>query len=303
MFSVGPRDLEFVTVRKAAAMSVIATGASLQELRRHIEDYNSFVRSECEKRKKKDKKDFEKCVNEYAISDKDFEDSGRYTINKAEPEYMEHIEWLERPFKKKSREAVFVPAAYVKLANALDFVMGFTLKSKRFTVVVELDALMRAEPVELMAMQEINKKLKGLYGQIDKLGYTGLYMAAISLFADVLDRFKNVPYVSSLIGSLKYKPRGGDLFVIYSGERSWPTMAPLYLLPNICYARFYLSIAQVGSDYAKPVAEALLRYIRTGDSAELYSIIRNMTQTEKLTQDERKALNELLVRISHEECD
>ena len=322
MYSIGPRDLEFVTVKKAAAMSVIATGAGLQELRSHINEYNSFIKSECEERAKKkeaekekggkkgrksanqkkqggEKEDeLKKCIDKYAITDKDFESSGGYAINKAEPEYMEHIEWLERPFKKKAKKAVFVPAAYVKLAKALDFVMGFSLKDKRFTVVVELDALMRAEPVELMAMQEINKKLKGLYGQISKLGYNGLYMAAISLFTDVLDRLRTVPYASSLFDSLKHKPRGGDLFVVYSGERSLPTMAPLYLLPDVHYARFYLSIARAGSDYAKPVAEALLRYIRTGDLAELYSIIRNMTQTKRLTQAEREALEGLLAHIS-----
>ena len=285
---IEPTRVDLVTIRKANVMSVIATQQPLwsvksEEVERYVRVYNQFIEGALGGKKIKD-------LQKYVLTPQDFESAETSNLTDVLPEFMEYLKRHAMPWRDsvKTSNIFEVPTAVVKLASALDMVMGVGIGGKRYTVVLEMDEAFNlhysAERLEKMA--NINWELRQFYKPklVEALGYTGLYMAAVALF--------NV----AVSGEGQWG-EGRASFVIYSGERSWPNVTPMAALPAP-YAVFYLRIARAGSDYAKPVAEALLRYIRTGDLAELYSIIRNMTQTKRLTQVEREALEGLLARIS-----
>ena len=63
------------------------------------------------------------------------------------------------------------------------------------------------------------------------------------------------------------------------------------------YAEFYIKLVKAGSQRAETAASSLLTYINTGDPAELYEIVRNMTYAmdrKKLKSGEAEALRALL---------
>ena len=284
---IEPTRIDLVTIRKANVMAIIATrkplwAVKLDEVEEFTRTYNTFLAGALGGKRDR--------IQKLALVREDFENSETSGLTEVLPEFMEYLKRHSMPWKEgiKTSNVFEVPTAVVKLADALDAVMGVGIGGKRYTVVLELDEALSlhysAERLEKMA--DINRELRQFFRPrlVEDLGYTGLYMVAVSLFNIVL-------------GSDVRGTEGRAAFVIYSGDRSWPNITPMAALPKP-YAHFYLSIARAGSDYAKPVAEALLRYIRTGDLVELYSIIRNMTQTKRLTQAEREALKGLLEHIS-----
>lgn len=287
-FRIEPTRVDLVTIRKANVMSIIATQKPLWSVRQeevggYIRLYNNFVEGALGGKKSKD-------IQKYLLTQGDFENVETSNLTDVLPEFMEYLKRHAMPWKDsiKTSNMFEVPTAVVKLASALDAVMGVGIGGKRYTVVVEMDEAFdlhySAERLERMA--NINRELRQFYKAklVENLGYTGLYMAAVALF--------------NLAVGVEWRwGEGRAAFVIYSGERAWPNITPMSAIPAP-YAVFYLRIARAGSDYAKSVAEALLRYVRTGDLAELYSIIRNMTQTKKLAQAEREALEGLLAHIS-----
>ncbi|MCX8136985.1 hypothetical protein [Pyrobaculum aerophilum] len=285
---IDPLRIDLVTVRKANVMAIIATSkplwaVKLDEAEEFIREYNTFLEGALRNRKDR-KKDY---IQRLVLTSQDFENAETKDLTEVLPEFMEYLKRHSMPWKEniKTSNIFEVPTAVVKMANALDAVMGVSIGGKRYTVVLELDEALNlhysAEKLEKMA--DINRELRQFLkpSLVENLGYTGLYMVAVSLF-------------NTTLGG-----EGKAAFMIYSGERSWPNITPVAALPKP-YAYFYLAIARAGSDYAKPVAGALLRYIRTGDLAELYSIIRNMTQTKRLTAAEKEALQRLLERINEE---
>lgn len=284
---IEPTRIDLVTIRKANVMAIIATrkplwAVKLDEVEEFTRTYNTFLAGALGGKRDR--------IQKLALVREDFENSETSGLTEVLPEFMEYLKRHSMPWKEgiKTSNVFEVPTAVVKLADALDAVMGVGIGGKRYTVVLELDEALSlhysAERLEKMA--DINRELRQFFRPrlVEDLGYTGLYMVAVSLFNIVL-------------GGDVRGTEGRAAFVIYSGDRSWPNITPMAALPKP-YAHFYLSIARAGSDYAKPVAEALLRYIRTGDLVELYSIIRNMTQTKRLTQAEREALKGLLEHIS-----
>lgn len=286
---IDPSRTDFVTIRKANVMAIIAArkplwAVGLEEVEEFIKTYNAFIESSLGGKRDK--------IQKLTLVREDFEKVEASGLTEILPEFMEYLKRHSMPWKEsiKTSNVFEVPTAVVKMANALDAVMGVGMGGRRYTVVLELDEAFSlqysAERLERMA--DINKELRQFFKPrlVENLGYTGLYMVAVSLF-------------NKTLGREVWGGGGRAAFVIYSGERSWPNMTPMAALP-MPYAYFYLAIARAGSDYAKPVAEALLRYIRTGDLAELYSIIRNMTQTKRLTAAEREALQRLLEHIYEE---
>ena len=284
---IEPTRIDLVTIRKANVMAIIATrkplwAVKLDEVEEFTRTYNTFLAGALGGKRDR--------IQKLALVREDFENSETSGLTEVLPEFMEYLKRHSMPWKEgiKTSNVFEVPTAVVKLADALDAVMGVGIGGKRYTVVLELDEALSlhysAERLEKMA--DINRELRQFFRPrlVEDLGYTGLYMVAVSLFNIVL-------------GGDVRGTEGRAAFVIYSGDRSWPNITPMAALPKP-YAHFYLSIARAGSDYAKPVAEALLRYIRTGDLVELHSIIRNMTQIKRLTQAEREALKGLLEHIS-----
>lgn len=300
---IEPTRVDLVTIRKANVMSVIATRQPLwsvkpEEVEMYVRVYNHFIEGALGGEKIKDRQ-------VYVLTPQDFESVETSNLTDVLPEFMEYLKRHAMPWRDsiKTSNIFEVPTAVVKLAGALDMVMGVKIRGKRYTVVLEMDEAfnLHYSAERLKKMADINRELRQFFRQrlVEDLGYTGLYMAAVSLFSK----------------ALRGEGRWGEekaAFVVYSGKSGggktkksrlptqdiwWPNITPMVALPWQ-YAEFYLSIARAGSDYAKPVAEALLRYIRTGDLVELYSIIRNMTQTKRLTQAEREALKGLLEHIS-----
>jgi hypothetical protein len=118
------------------------------------------------------------------------------------------------------------------------------------------------------------------------LGYTELYMLATALAA------RHSPGRLARLVLIKEKYFTSTPL----GASAGPYDEAFYRLFRK-FADFYVGLVEAKSQYTEAVASALLAYIQTRDLSRLYSILRNMTQTEKLTSKERQVLNGLLEQV------
>lgn len=259
--------ISYIFFYKANAVAILTSGQDLfnADIKKLVDDYNNYL-GQYKKRK----------TNIDVLTVDDFNSCDVQLTSDELIEMKEYLKSSASPYKFKTSETLRTLVAFQKLARAADVFMSVRIGDVRYVMVVDIPPSYIASRSH---MSEVNRRFLRLAGNVE--GFTELYILANSLLALQLPNCN----VSSRL-------------IAISGK--YYTSTPLSVEP-LCraksFARFYVDLVGIGSKYTSYVASALLRYIQVGDRGDLYSIVRNMTQTERLTQGEREALGRLLSSV------
>lgn len=271
------RFLNFVYFYKANAVSILVSGRELADadVGSLAELFNSYV-SGLKVKGGKSRREGE-CGDWQSLDPKDFEVCGKRLSSDELVEMKEYLKWSSRPYKLKTSEVFKTSCGIAKLAEAADRIMRVRIGDVNYVMVIEVPP----EKIhERMRMAEVNRRFFEMAR--GDLGFTELFVLANALLAQTLGGNCNVPARLVLIRDPYY------------------TSLPLSA-SSLCrereFAQFYLDLVRARSGYTSYVASALLRYLQTGDVGELYAVVRNMTQSRRLTSAERDAVSRLVARI------
>ncbi|MEL9991470.1 MAG: hypothetical protein QXP98_07220 [Thermoproteus sp.] len=191
-------------------------------------------------------------------------------------EMKEYLKSSDHPYRYATSKMFKTVKAFQKLARAADALMAVTIGDVRYVMVVDIPPSYVASRFH---MSEVNRRFFRLARNVE--GFTELFILANSLLALQLPDCN----VSSRL-------------IVISGK--YYTSTPLSAGP-LCrakqFAKFYVDLVEIRSGYTSYVASALMRYLQVEDRGDLYAIVRNMTQTERLSEKEREALGALLSKI------
>lgn len=262
------RFLDFIFFFKANATAILTSGQDLHgsTLDKLVEDYNNYL-GQFKRRGKSGPEplaleDFTSC---------DVELSSDELI-----EMKEYLKSSDYPYRYKTSETFKTVRAFQKLARAADALMAVTVGDVRYVMVVDIPPSYVASRSH---MSEVNRRFLRLARNVE--GFTELFVLANSLLALQLPDCNVASRLISISGKFY-------------------TSTPLSAGP-LCrarhFAQFYVDLVEAGSKYTSYVASALLRYLQVEDRGDLYAIVRNMSQTERLGEKERGALAALLGKI------
>jgi len=270
--------VRYVYFYKANMASLVVTGFDLWRivnLDEYVDEFNGKIADWAGKRGKR--------LEQLLLSPEDFR---KCDVTLSSDEVVEVKEFLKSTaylYKLKTSEVFRTVSGLSKLARAADVLFRVTVGEDDLLAFIDVDGRKFEERHEIIDMNRRFLRLASGGG----LGYTELYMLATTLAA-------------------KYSP--GRLAKLVLIKEKYFTSTPLgasaglddkafYVLFRK-FADFYIGLVEARSQYTEAVASALLAYLQTRDLSHLYGILRNMTQTEKLTSKERQVLNGLLEQVT-----
>jgi hypothetical protein len=267
--------VRYIYFYKANMASLVVTGLDLwniTDLDKYVEEFNSYVKDWARRRKK---------LEELLLSPEDF---AKCDVALSSDEIVEVKEYLKSStylHKLKTAETFKTTSGFSKLAKVADAMFRVTVGEDSLLAFIDVDGR------ELETRQNIrNMNMHFLRLASGGLGYTELYMLATALAVKYspgklvrLVLIKDKYFTSTPLGA---SAEAGDKAFYRLFER---------------FADFYIGLVEAKSQYTMVVASALLAYIQTRDLSHLYGILRNTTQTEKLTPKERQVLNGLLEQV------
>jgi len=268
--------VRYVYFYKANAASLVVTGFdlwSVDSLEEFVDEFNSKIADWAERRGKKQ--------GHLSLSPEDFNKCDVALSSDEVVEVKEHLKSTTYLYELKTSETFRTVPGLDKLAETADVL---------FRVVVGDDVLLAFIDVDGRKLEDrermINMNRQFLRLASGGLGYTELYMLATALAA----RYSPGRLARLVLIKEKY------FTSMPLGASASPYDEAFYRLFRR-FADFYIGLVEAKSQYTEAIASALLTYIQTRDLSRLYSILRNMTQTEKLTSKERQILNGLLQQL------
>jgi hypothetical protein len=269
---------------KANAASLVVTGFDLWKigndisLDHFVDEFNSKIFDWAGKKAKK--------PEQLQLSPEDFSKCDVALSSKEVVEVKEHLKSTKYLYKLETSKTFRTVPGFKKLAEVANMLFRVSVGDDVLHTFIDVDGR-RIEDREKI----INMNRQFLRLASGGLGYTELYMLATALAARHspgrlarLVLIKEKYFTSMPLGAFSNpEERAGED----------PRVRAFYNLFSK-FADFYIGLVEAKSQYTEAVASALLTYIQTQDFSRLFSILRNMTQTEKLTSRERQVLNGLL---------
>jgi len=271
--------VRYVYFYKANAASLVVTGldlwnvGSVVSLDEFVDEFNNKIKDWAGRRGKK--------LEQLLLSPEDFSKCDVALSSDEVVEVKEYLKSTTYLYKLKTSETFRTVPGLMKLAKAADVLFRAAVGDEVLLAFIDVDGR-KLEDREKM----INMNRQFLRLTSSGLGYTELYMLATALAA----RYSPGRLARLVLIKEKY------FTSMPLGASASPYDEAFYSLFRK-FADFYIGLVEAKSQYTEAVASALLTYIQTRDLSRLYSILRNMTQTEKLTSKERQILNGLLQQL------
>lgn len=250
------RFLNFAFFYKANAVLIITTGYDLSSIEEaQLEDvvrhYNDYMEGK------------------YSISTDDFRrcEKGKGLSSDKLIEMKEYLKSSKRPYSQRTSKTFYTTIALWRLAEASSQ-FNIRIGDTKLFAVIEV-------PREILGRRELGELNRRFRQLASNLNYVEAYMLATSLVATAL---KNCVMARAKFVTIR------DRF--YTS-----TSLPV---ENLCrkrhFAEFYVELVRSKSDFVDVVASALFTYAQTGRTTALYDIIRNTSQTKRLSKGDVEAL-------------
>jgi len=270
--------VKYIHFYKANAASLVVAGLDLWKvgkdlnLDQFVDEFNSKIADWATRKKN---------LEQLKLSPEDFSRCGAALSSDEVVEVKEHLKSTTYLYELRTSETFRTVPGLMKLAEAADVLFRVAVGDEVLLAFIDVDGR-RVEDRERM----INMNRQFLRLASGGLGYTELYMLATALAA------RHSPGRLARLVLIKEK----YFTSMPLGASASPYDEAFYSLFRK-FADFYIGLVEAKSQYTEAIASALLTYIQTRDLSRLYSILRNMTQTEKLTSKERQVLNGLLQQL------
>jgi hypothetical protein len=270
--------VRYVYFYKANAASLVVTGLDLWNVGKDLsldefmDEFNDKIADRAGRREK---------LEQLRLSPEDFSKCDVALSSEEVVEVKEHLKSTTYLYKLKTSETFRTVPGLMKLAEVADMLFKVPVGDDVLLAFIDIDGR-RLEDREKI----INMNRQFLRLASSGLGYTELYMLATALAA----RYSPGRLARLVLIKEKY------FTSMPLGASASPYDEAFYKLFRK-FADFYIGLVEAKSQYTEAVASALLAYIQTRDLSRLYSILRNMTQTERLTSKERQVLKGLLEQL------
>lgn len=270
------RYLHLIFFYKANMVARVTSQYYLPEIRNNLEDFISVFNSYIKGMGKR-KREGRKTADELTLSREDFEKCDVRLSSKEIVEVKEYLKSSKYLYAFKTSETYRTVEGLRKLAAAADRLFRIKIGDSFLLAMIDVGS---RDISSRQGVKLVNEEFTSLAS--GELSYTAAYVLAASLVA-------------------RHVPRGRAQLVLIRG--SYFTSVPIDVswMQNrliMKFAGFYINLVKSRSDLVDSVASALLAALHTGEVAYLYEIVRNMAQTKRLNDSERRALQSLLVDIS-----
>ena len=268
--------VRYVYFYKANVASLVVTGFDLWSVvdrNEFVDEFNGKIADWAGRRGKR--------LEQLLLSPEDFSKCDVALSSDEVVEVKEYLKSTTHLYKLKTSETFRTVPGLSKLAKAADVLFRVAVGDDVLLAFIDVDGRKLEDRQKIMDMNRQFLRLAS-----GGLGYTELYMLATALAA------RHSPGRLARLVLIKEKYFTSTPL----GASASPDDEAFYRLFRK-FADFYIGLVEAKSQYTEAVASALLAYIQTRDLSRLYSILRNMTQTEKLTSKERQVLNGLLEQV------
>jgi len=273
--------LNFIYFYKANAAAIVAGGMPLSDLtntsnlRLFISSFNNYVKSSI-------KKD----ANRVILREEDFAECARKLESEDLVEFKEYVKWSAKLYKIKTSGTFATLGGIGKIAEAADKLFNVRIRDKSHLMIIDVPP----EYVDFrQVMSAVNRRFHAIVAKAaGRLGFTELFILANAL---LVEHAPDCRHISAKMAIISKK--------LFTSVELTP--APLCVRRE--FARFYVDLVNVKSEYSDYVASALLTYMQTYDEvkrdpAPLYTILRSMSAKRDMTKGEQNALKKLAEAVS-----